>query len=54
MEHAIEDIQLAKKEVMDLKSRGVTRFLDLNMLNRNNVDDILEEDEEMAGEEEEV
>ena len=54
MEHAIEDIQLAKKEVMDLKSRGVTRFLDLNMLNRNNVDDILEEDEEMAGEEEEL
>ena len=54
MEHAIEDIQLAKKEVMDLKSRGVTRILDLNMLNRNNVDDILEEDEEMAGEEEEL
>jgi len=54
MEHAIEDIQLAKKEVMDLKSRGVTRFLDLNVLNRNNVDDILEEDEEMAGEGEEL
>ena len=43
-EHAIEDIQLAKREIQGLKSRGVTRFLDLSMLNRNNVDDILEED----------
>lgn len=38
-----------KKEVQGLKSRGVTRFLDLNLLNRNHVDDVLEEDEEMAG-----
>ena len=48
-DHSIEDLQSAKKEVQGLKSRGVTRFLDLNLLNRNHIDDVLEEDEEMAG-----
>ena len=48
-DHSLEDLESAKKEVQGLKSRGVTRFLDLSLLNRNHVDDVLEEDEEMAG-----
>ncbi len=47
-EHVLEDLQAAKKEVQALKSRGVTRFLDLQAVNKRDIDDILEEDEDMA------
>ena len=40
----LEDAALAKREVASLKSRGVTRYLDLDKVNKANVDDLLEED----------
>ena len=47
-DHVLEDLQLARKEVQSLRSRGVTRFLDLNAINRHHIDDILDEDEDVA------
>ena len=40
----VEDARQARKEVSALKSRGVTRFLDLDKANKINLDDLLEED----------
>ena len=45
----LENLQEAKKEVQNLRSRGVTRFLDLPRLNKQNLADV-EEDEEGQGE----
>ena len=45
----LDNLQEAKKEVQNLRSRGVTRFLDLPKLNKQNLADI-EEDEEGQGE----
>ena len=44
----LENLQEAKKEVQNLRSRGVTRFLDLPRLNKQNLADV-EEDEEGQG-----
>ena len=46
--HAIDDTQLALNTVRQLKSRGVTRFYDLNRVNRQNLADV-EEDEHGQG-----
>ena len=40
----IEDAKNALKEVQQLRSRGVTRFLDLNKINKQNILDVDEED----------
>lgn len=47
-EHVLEDLQLAKKEVQALKPRGVTRFLDLQTINKRNIDDLMDDEEDMA------
>eukprot|EP00435_Cladocopium_sp_Y103_P051490 s1436_g16.t1 len=41
----IDGLQAARHAIAGLKSRGVTRFLDLGRLNRRNIDDV-EDDEE--------
>ena len=48
----LENLQEAKKDVQNLRSRGVTRFLDLPRINRHNLDDV-EEGEEAQGDEDE-
>ena len=40
----VEDAWQARKEVSALKSRGATRFLDLDKANKMNLDDLLKED----------
>lgn len=47
---AIDGLELVRKEVSELKSRGVTRFLDLRRLNKQDIDDV-EEDEQIMDEE---
>ena len=51
-ENALEEVEKAKIEVKELKSRGVTRYHDLNLLNKASIDDVntnefLEDDEEV-------
>ena len=43
---AIDGLESVRKEVSGLKSRGVTRFLDLRRLNQQDIDDV--EDDEQA------
>ena len=33
---------------MELKSRGVTRFLDLNRANKRNIEEVMSDEEEMC------
>ena len=40
------NLQEAKRHLRDLKSRGVTRYLDLNVANRRNLDDIEDDEQE--------
>ena len=40
-------LQAARKAVAELKSRGVTRFLDLNKANKRNYDEVSSDDEAM-------
>ena len=42
------NLQDAKRHLQDLKSRGVTRCLDLNVSNKKNIDDIDDEEQEDA------
>ncbi|CAK9042653.1 Aminopeptidase M1-A, partial [Durusdinium trenchii] len=49
----INGIQEAKKAMSELKSRGVTRLLDLNVANRRRIEDLESEEEEMEQEMEE-
>ena len=42
------NLQEAKRHLRDLKSRGVTRYLDLNVSNRRNLDDIEDDEQEEA------
>ena len=49
--NVVDNLQEAKDVLRDAKSRGVTRFLDLNKLNRQHIDDI-NEDEEMISDDE--
>ena len=49
--NVVDNLQEAKNVLRDAKSRGVTRFLDLNKLNRQHIDDI-NEDEEMISDDE--
>eukprot|EP00435_Cladocopium_sp_Y103_P010330 s1562_g2.t1 len=44
--NAIDNLQEAKTVIQQIKSRGVTRYLDLNKVNKQHIDDV-EEDEEM-------
>ena len=46
MANQIEDAKEAKKAVAGLRSRGVTRFLDLERINKHNLDDL--DDDEMS------
>ena len=46
---ALDGLESVRKEVSALKSRGVTRFLDLRKLNKQNLDDV-EEDEQVMDE----
>ena len=46
MTNQIEDAKEAKKAVAGLRSRGVTRFLDLERINKHNLDDL--DDDEMS------
>ena len=49
----INGIQEAKKAMSELKSRGVTRLLDLNVANRRRIEDLESEEEEIEQEMEE-
>ena len=40
------NLQDAKRHLQDLKSRGVTRYLDLNVANRRNIDDVDDDEQE--------
>ena len=42
------NLQEAKRHLQQLKSRGVTRYLDLNVANKRNIDDVDEEDQSEA------
>ena len=42
------NLQEAKRHLRDLNSRGVTRYLDLNVSNRRNLDDIEDDEQEEA------
>ena len=44
---AVGDVAAARKAVAELKSRGVTRFLDLNKANKWNYDEVNSDDEAM-------
>ena len=44
---AVGDVAAARKAVAELKSRGVTRFLDLNKANKRNYDEVNSDDEAM-------
>ena len=44
---AIDGLQAARHDIAGLKSRGVTRFLDLGRLNRRNIDDVDDDEEGM-------
>ena len=45
---AIDDVKSASQLLGDLKSRGVTRFLDLHSSNKRNIDDVDEDEEEIS------
>ena len=53
VENALEEVEKAKVEVKELKSRGVTRYHDLNILNKASIDDV-NTDEEFLEDDEEV
>ena len=42
----LDGLAEARKEVASLKSRGVTRFVDLNRVNKRNVEEIQSDEEE--------
>jgi len=42
---SIEEVEQAKVDVRELKSRGVTRYLDLNFSNKANIDDVHTDEE---------
>ena len=42
------NLQEAKQHLQQLKSRGVTRYLDLNVVNKRNIDDVDDEEQEDA------
>ena len=44
-ENALEEVEKAKIEVKELKSRGVTRYHDLNLLNKASIDDVNTDEE---------
>eukprot|EP00438_Fugacium_kawagutii_P009740 Skav214264 [mRNA] locus=scaffold1877:74991:79319:+ [translate_table: standard] len=44
---SVGGLEEARRSVMELKSRGVTRFLDLERINKRQLDDMLTEDEAM-------
>ena len=44
----VGDIAEARKSVLELKSRGVTRFLDLNRANKRNIEEVMSDEEEMG------
>eukprot|EP00435_Cladocopium_sp_Y103_P060878 s209_g22.t1 len=48
MSHQLADAQAAKREVAALRSRGVTRFLDLERINRQNLDDVDDDEQDMS------
>ena len=53
VENALEEVEKAKVEVRELKSRGVTRYHDLNILNKASIDDV-NTDEEFLEDDDEV
>ena len=42
------NLQEAKRHLQELKSRGVTRYLDLNVVNKRNIDDVDDDEQEDA------
>ena len=44
----VRDIAEARKSVLELKSRGVTRFLDLSRANKRNIEEVMSDEEEMG------
>ena len=44
----VGDIAEARKSVLELKSRGVTRFLDLSRANKRNIEEVMSDEEEMG------
>ena len=42
------NLQEAKRHLQQLKSRGVTRYLDLNVANKRNIDDVEEDEQDEA------
>ena len=44
---SIDGLQAARHDIAGLKSRGVTRFLDLDKMNRRNIDDVDDDEEGM-------
>ena len=44
----VVDIAEARKSVLELKSRGVTRFLDLSRANKRNIKEVMSDEEEMG------
>ena len=47
VETTIGGLEVARQAVASLKSRGVTRFLDLDRLNKRNIDEVDEDEEAM-------
>ena len=48
---AVDDVKSAVQMLKDLKSRGVTRYLDLQLSNKRSIDDIDEDEEEVLRDE---
>ena len=44
----VRDIAEARKSVLELKSRGVTRFLDLSRANKRNIEEVMSDEEGMG------
>jgi len=44
----VGDIAETRKSVLELKSRGVTRFLDLSPANKRNIEEVMSDEEEMG------
>ena len=51
---SIEEVEQAKIDVRGLKSRGVTRYHDLNLLNKANIDDVNSDEELMDDDEDDA